>query len=127
MRGGPRRAFLKQAVAAGGAALLGGRISEVFAQAASAPDWNKQIGLELYTVRDLMAADFEGVLAKVAQIGYREVEPASGYNNMEPKQFRALLDRYGLRMPSTQLRRRGDRCRVGKTAGRLPDDGHPVH
>jgi sugar phosphate isomerase/epimerase len=85
---------LKQA----GAALFGGAVSETLAQA---HDWKKQIGLELYTVRDLMAADFEGVLAKIAQIGYREVEPASGYNNMEPKQFRAMLDRYGLRMPST--------------------------
>jgi sugar phosphate isomerase/epimerase len=90
----PRRTFLKQA----GAALFGGAVSETLAQA---HDWKKQIGLELYTVRDLMAADFEGVLAKIAQIGYREVEPASGYNNMEPKQFRAMLDRYGLRMPST--------------------------
>jgi len=94
----PRRTFLKQAAAGGGAALLGGFSSEMLAQA---PGWKKQIGLELYTVRDLMAADFEGVLAKIAQIGYREVEPASGYNNMDPKQFRAMLDRYGLRMPST--------------------------
>jgi sugar phosphate isomerase/epimerase len=59
------------------------------------------MGLALYTVRDLMASDFEGVLAKVAQIGYREVEPANGYNNLDPKAFRALLKRYGLSMPST--------------------------
>src|SRR5437660_11088919 len=33
-----------------------------------------KIGLELYTVRDMMKSDFEGTLAKVAEIGYREVE-----------------------------------------------------
>jgi sugar phosphate isomerase/epimerase len=45
----------------------------------------------------------------VAEIGYKEVEPAAnGYGNMEPKQFRAMLDRYGLTMPSTH---------VGATAG----------
>jgi sugar phosphate isomerase/epimerase len=48
-----------------------------------------------------MDKDFEGTLARVAEIGYKEVEPAGGYNNLEPKQFRALLDRYGLTMPST--------------------------
>ncbi|HEY3838047.1 MAG TPA: hypothetical protein VGL72_15810, partial [Bryobacteraceae bacterium] len=76
---------------------------------AAGPDWKKQIGLEMYTVRDLMAKDYEGTFAKVAEIGYKEVEPASnGYGNMEPKQFRAMLDRYGLSMPSTH---------VGATAG----------
>lgn len=70
----------------------------------AAPEWKKQIGLELYTVRDLIAKDYEGTLAKVAEIGYKEVEPASnGYANMEPKQFRAMLDRYGLSMPSTHV------------------------
>jgi sugar phosphate isomerase/epimerase len=96
-----RRTFLKQAAALGGAALLGDGLRKALAQAGPAPDWKEQIGLELYTVRDLMTADFEGVLAKVAQMGYREVEPASGYHDMEPKRFRAMLDRYGLRMPST--------------------------
>ena len=45
------------------------------AQAAPAPpDWKKQIGLELYTVRDLTPKDYEGTVAKVAEIGYKEVE-----------------------------------------------------
>jgi sugar phosphate isomerase/epimerase len=48
-----------------------------------------------------MAADFEGVLARVAAIGYKEIEPANGYNNMSPARFRAMLDRLGLTMPST--------------------------
>lgn len=91
-----RRRFVRSAA---GAALLAGASQELPAQAP--PDWKKQVGIELYTVRDLMANDYEGILGKLAQIGYKEIEPASGYNNLDPKSFRALLDRYGLRMPST--------------------------
>jgi len=90
-----RRSFLKQLAATAGAATL----SDLMAQ--SGPDWKKQIGLELYTVRDILPKDYEGTLARVAEIGYKEVEPADPYNKLEPKQYRALLDRYGLSMPST--------------------------
>jgi sugar phosphate isomerase/epimerase len=53
-----------------------------------------------------LATDYEGTLAKVAQIGYTEVEPTS-YNNMSPKDFRAMLDKYKLAMPSTHAPARG--------------------
>jgi sugar phosphate isomerase/epimerase len=94
-----RRDFLKKTLTWGSAMLTVGSLGEALAQ--TGPDWTKQIGLELFTVRDAMQADFEGVLAKIASFGYKEVEPASGYNNMQPKEFRAMLDRYGLTMPST--------------------------
>jgi hypothetical protein len=42
-----------------------------------------------------------GRARKVAGIGYKEIEPAGGYGNLSPKEFRALLDRLGLSMPST--------------------------
>ena len=44
------------------------------------------MGSKLYTVRDRLAQDYEGTLEKVAAIGYKEIEPASGYNNLAPKQ-----------------------------------------
>jgi len=94
-----RRDFLKRMAACTGATLAAGALGEVVAQ--TTPDWTKQIGLELFTVRDAMQTDYEGVLAKLASFGYKEVEPAGGYNNMNPKEFRAMLDRYGLTMPST--------------------------
>ncbi len=34
------------------------------------------IALQLYTVRDLIEEDFEGVVRKVAEIGYAGVEPS---------------------------------------------------
>lgn len=114
IKGSRRRNFLKQAAAIGGVTLMGGGLSRAFAQASPASAWKNQIGLELYTVRDQMMSDFEGVLAKVAQMGYREVEPASGYNNMAPKAFRALLDRYNLRMPSTHSGAKGTGAELEK-------------
>jgi len=58
-----------------------------------------KIGLQLYTVRDQMKADFEGTVARVAQIGYQEVEFA-GYFNRAPADVKAILDRNGLTAPS---------------------------
>jgi len=69
----------------------------------AAADWKKQPGLELYTVRDLTAKDYEGTVAKVAEIGYKEVEPATDLGGLTPQQFRAMLDRYGLSAPSTHV------------------------
>ena len=103
-----RRSFLKGvAITVGGIALTS-RTTDLFAspspaspRPASAAGWADQIGLELFTVRDLTAKDYVGTLEKVAAIGYKEIEPAGGYGNMSPKEFRALLDRLGLRVPST--------------------------
>ena len=102
-----RRDFLRE-VAVGSAAtfLAAHRSPLAVAHASPAPPWASQIGLELYTVRDLLASDYEGTLAKIAAIGYTEVEPTS-YNDMAPREFRALLDRYKLSMPSTHAPARG--------------------
>src|SRR5512135_254314 len=61
-----------------------------------------KVGIQLYTVRDLMKADFEGTIAKVAQTGYREVEFA-GYFDRTPEQVRAVLDKNGLAAPSCHV------------------------
>ena len=69
-----------------------------------AADDNKieKIGLQLYTVRDLMKQDFDGTLAKVAAVGYKEVEFA-GYFDHSPKDVRAAVDRHGLTAPSAHI------------------------
>ncbi len=61
-----------------------------------------RIGVQLYTVREGMAQDVEGTLAKVAEIGYREVEFA-GYFHRAPKAVRAALDAAGLAAPSAHI------------------------
>jgi sugar phosphate isomerase/epimerase len=62
----------------------------------------KKVGLQLYTVRDMMKADLPGTLRKVAAIGYKEVEFA-GYFGRTPAQIRELLHRNGLASPSTHI------------------------
>src|SRR5215212_7791789 len=56
----------------------------------------QNIGIQLYTVRDLADADLPGLLATLASIGYTEVEPFS-YHGRTPAQFKQLLDANGLR------------------------------
>jgi hypothetical protein len=57
-----------------------------------------RIGMQLYTVRDAMAKDVDGTLAKVAAIGFKEVEFA-GYFDKTPQQIKATLARLGLTAP----------------------------
>lgn len=58
-----------------------------------------RVGIQLYTVRNDMERDFEGTLASIAGIGYKEVEFA-GYFGRPPAAVRAVLDRLGLSAPS---------------------------
>ncbi len=60
------------------------------------------LGLQLYTVRGEMASDVPATLARVAEIGYREVEFA-GYFGHPPSRVRELLAANGLRAPSTHI------------------------
>jgi sugar phosphate isomerase/epimerase len=53
-------------------------------------------------VRDQMKDDFDGTIAKVAAIGYKEVEFA-GYFGRTGQQVRAVVDRNGLTAPSTHI------------------------
>ena len=59
-------------------------------------------GMQLYTVRGELEKDFDGTLAKIAAIGYREVEFA-GYFGRTPAQVRDSLKRHGLTAPSAHV------------------------
>jgi len=61
-----------------------------------------RIGVQLYTIRDAIKADLDGSLARVASIGYQEVELA-GYQSHTVAEFKASLDRHGLVAPSTHI------------------------
>jgi sugar phosphate isomerase/epimerase len=91
-----RRSFLSTC----GAALLGAACS----RAGNTPTDQRldRIGVQLYTVRRDMARDFEGTLARIAEIGYREVEFA-GYHDKTPSEVRAVLTRLGLAAPSSHV------------------------
>jgi sugar phosphate isomerase/epimerase len=92
-----RRTFLGAATTVTAGTLLGSRLGW-----AADEHRIEKVGVQLYTVRDQMKADFEGTLAKVASIGYKEVEFA-GYFGRTPQQVRALLEKNGLRSPSCHV------------------------
>jgi sugar phosphate isomerase/epimerase len=89
-----RRTFIRTSIAA--------------AVAASRPAWPaethdiERVGLQLYTVRDLMKKDFDSTIAKVAEIGYKEVEFA-GYFGKSPQEVRKILDGNKLTSPSEHV------------------------
>lgn len=94
-----RRAFIGSATAAALMSRLGWAASE---------NRIEKIGLELYTVREALGKDFEGTLAKVAKIGYREVELAQFFAhlpefNPSPKRAREILDANGLAAPASHI------------------------
>jgi sugar phosphate isomerase/epimerase len=62
----------------------------------------KRVGVQLYTVRTALEKDFDGTLAKVAAIGYKEVEFA-GYFGHTPQQVRDVLKTLGLTSPAAHL------------------------
>lgn len=91
-----RRTFIKQAGLAAGAALI--LPSLAFDKA------TKNVGLQLYTLRKEIPTDVKGVIEKVAQAGYKEVE-TYGFSNgkfwgLTPKEFLKLLKDNGLKAPS---------------------------
>jgi sugar phosphate isomerase/epimerase len=90
---GSRRSFLKATGAVAAAACMGaGRLN--------AAPLKLPIGLQLYSVRDLLPKDFDGTLAKIRAAGYTEVE-AAGYFDKPAAEFRKGMDKAGLRCIST--------------------------
>lgn len=57
------------------------------------------IGLQLYTLRDVLENDFENVIRKVAEIGYAAVETA-GFNGTTPQKAAKLFGELGLKVSS---------------------------
>ena len=62
----------------------------------------ERIGLQLYTVRDLLAKDIEGTIAAIAAAGVTELEFA-GYYNKDAKWWKALLKKHRLTAPSAHM------------------------
>ncbi len=60
----------------------------------------KPIGVQLYSLREKVGYDFVSVLKRVAEIGYKYVEPA-GLWNVRPGEFKKVLDDLGLKMVSS--------------------------
>ena len=92
-----RREFLRHSAAALGAASLPWPAGTF-----AADDRLDRIGVQLYTLRAEMERDFDGTLARVAGIGFREVEFA-GYFNRTPEQVKGALTHLGLTAPAGHM------------------------
>ncbi|MDE2876082.1 MAG: TIM barrel protein [Gemmatimonadota bacterium] len=106
-----RKQFLRAAGAVCGAGWLAGCAREgapAAGESAAEGDGNASqslldvIGLQLYTVRSLMAEDVAGTLDAVAAVGYDEVEFA-GYFGHPPGAVRGWLDAAGLSSPAAHV------------------------
>ncbi|MFT3727931.1 MAG: sugar phosphate isomerase/epimerase [Terricaulis sp.] len=60
------------------------------------------LGLQTYMLGPDIAADLPGAFARVAAIGYGEIE-LPGLYNQSPQQLRAMIDAAGLRCPSVHV------------------------
>lgn len=84
-----RRDFLKTTGAVAATAVVG-------THTLAAAPLHLPIGLQLYSVRNLLPTDFEGTLHQLSAAGYREVE-AAGYFNKTAAEFRHAMNQAGLR------------------------------
>ena len=88
-----RRSFLKASGALAAATCAG--VEPLMAAPVRLP-----IGLQLYSVRNLLPKDFDGTLQKLAAAGYREVE-AAGYFDKTAGEFGNAMQKAGLKCVST--------------------------
>jgi sugar phosphate isomerase/epimerase len=97
-----RRAFLTSLGLAAAASQLACASS---ARSAAPTRRLRRVGIQLYTLRDDARRDLERTLGDIAATGYNDVELLGSMNNfgMPPARLRAILDRNGLRAPSTHV------------------------
>ena len=120
-----RRQFVGRALSAG-AVVAGAGPAGLIASSFPSPlrsAFPDRWGLQLYTVRSLMADDVEGTLAAVAGIGYREVEFA-GYFGRAPAELRATLEASQLAAPAAHLSLAELRANFGAHADAAAEIGH---
>jgi sugar phosphate isomerase/epimerase len=111
-----RRTFLGALSAAGAATMAGHHLAWAAEQRRIKP-----IGIQLYTVRDALLHDYDGTLAGLAEIGYREVESGQDQDK-PPKEMREALNRHGLTSPSYHV----DWKRLGEDLPQVIDDNKIV-
>ncbi|MYH08834.1 MAG: TIM barrel protein, partial [Gemmatimonadales bacterium] len=125
-----RRGFVRNSLGAGLLLTHAGRATaagaRTFPEAGAPPDartlpdaW----GLQLYTVRSLMARDVERTLAAVARIGYGEVEFA-GYFGRSPTEILTALEAEGLTAPAAHLSLEELRSSFDEAAAAAAEIGH---
>src|ERR1700710_1591324 len=64
----------------------------------------KNVGIQLYTVRNEMLADASGTLTKLAALGIKQIESAASdkgyYYGLQPKEMKNICDGLGMKLSS---------------------------
>lgn len=100
-----RRKFLQQSGTFALASLLLPRLTNAgfFSREKAA----RSVGLQLYTLGDLMTKDAKGTLQKLAAIGYKELESAGSqkgnFYGYKPKEFAAMVKDMGMHWRSAHV------------------------
>ena len=90
MRRTSRRTFLQTASASAACAALWNSAPRLLANPLGLP-----LGLQLYSVRDILPKDYEGTLRQLSALGYREVE-AAGFFGHSPNEVKQAMEHSGL-------------------------------
>ena len=98
MRGISRRTFLQSASASAALAAVWSDAALLMANPLGLP-----LGLQLYSVREMLPTDYEGTLRKLGAMGYREVE-AAGFFGRNPHEVKRAMDGAELRCVSATIR-----------------------
>ena len=61
------------------------------------------VGLQLYSLRDLLPKDFAGTLKQIAAAGYQEVE-AAGFYDRSARDFKQAMDRQAYAASARSIR-----------------------
>lgn len=85
-----RRSFLKTASASAVGATIWSSAPRLMANSLGLP-----LGLQLYSVRDVLPKDYEGTLRQLAALGFREVE-AAGFFNHSASEVKQAMGQAGL-------------------------------
>lgn len=97
-----RRSFVKNSVLMSGTILFSPNISF------SPNEGLRNIGLQLYTVREDVKTDLKSTLKQIRKIGYTHVEGANykdgKFYDISPKEFFKILNGTGLKMHSTHIK-----------------------
>lgn len=104
-----RREFLKKTLFLTAGTMIGSKLL------ASPSDWSellqtrrkKQVGLQLYSLRNRIGNDVPGTLKLVSDMGYTTLETASYRDgklyNMDPKEFRKMAEDLGMKVTGAHL------------------------
>jgi len=98
-----RREFIKLSAALGSGVVLSSVAGPLTGCAAiSKNSIDKNFGLQLWTLRDVLPADPKGVLTKVASYGYKQIESFEGkqgmFWGMKNTEFKKLMDDLGMKI-----------------------------